>query len=82
MVAVCDRHTGVGMMVTDHDHHTHSTKHRFPAEAETLTESQSGMDRPHSVILFSKCPNTTVAVASQARGKGAVSAAVKPFSER
>jgi hypothetical protein len=31
MVVVCDRHTEVSMMVTDHDHHTHFTKHPFPA---------------------------------------------------
>ena len=30
MVVVRDRHTEVSMMVTDHDHHTTVTKHRFP----------------------------------------------------
>ena len=31
MVVVRDRHTEGGMMITNHDHHTTVTKHRFPA---------------------------------------------------
>ena len=30
MVVVRDRHTEGGMMITNHDHHTTVTKHRFP----------------------------------------------------
>ena len=33
MVVVRDRHTEGGMMITNHDHHTTVTKHRFPPGA-------------------------------------------------
>ena len=35
MVVVRDHHTEVSMMVTGHDHHTHFTKHRFPAQEQS-----------------------------------------------
>ena len=34
MVVVRDRHTEGGMMITNHDHHTTVTKHRFPFWSE------------------------------------------------
>ena len=46
MVVVRDRHTEGDMMITDHDHHTTVTKHRFPTVAVSVgTVSQSQRQR-------------------------------------
>ena len=38
MIVFRDHHTEVSMMVTGHNHHTHFTKHRFPAVEEVRPE--------------------------------------------